>query len=132
MKYKVTPNRGFVFLFKYMLAYKKRDCKHRLHNFCIREHLCKLGHILQIPNRIACCVRQLHPNICCKILNELVAPFLMVIDDTTNTMVEHDQFCIDMNSRFILSQFDFLPDLLNRRKVSLEFNSTRSSPFDHL
>lgn len=47
----------------------------------------------------------------------LFPPFLMVIDDTTNAMVEHNQFCIDMNSRFVLRQFDFLLALLNRRKV---------------
>ena len=56
-------------------------------------------------------------DILCQIFNEFISPAFVRVNDTSDAVIQHDKFCIDMNSRLILGCFDFLFYLFNSSEI---------------
>ena len=92
-------------------------CNNLLHKFRIRVRCCKFRHVFQISYGIARRLWEFQIDILRQIFNKFITPAFVRVDYTSDAVIQHDEFCIDMNSRLILGCFDFLLHLFNGSKV---------------
>ena len=92
-------------------------CKRRLHNLLVRKTQSKLRHIFQVSHGVAGGVWKRNFDVGGKVFDKLAAPYLVLIDDLADGVVENQQLPIDADRRAILRRADLLLDRFNDVQV---------------
>lgn len=77
-------------------------CNSLLHKLFFREFRGEFRHVFQITDRITGGARERQLNILCEIVNKLIAPGFLRVNDLTDPVIQQDHFPVDLNSRLIL------------------------------
>lgn len=92
-------------------------CKRHLHKFGVRKELGKLRHVFQVADGVAGSLGKVQFDVLGQILNELVAPGFVGVNDLTNAVIEQKEVGIDVHSSPVLRRANLLLDLLNGGEI---------------